>query len=155
MYENDPYALLKEMAEKRVMVGINLTSNDLILGISGHHHPLPIYRRFGVPIALSADDEGVSRIDLTHEYVRAVESYGLRYEDLKQMVRTGMEHSFLPGESLWSDPITFRKIVGACSVETFESEKLGPPCQEFLQKSEKAQQQVELERRFKTFEATF
>jgi adenosine deaminase len=155
MYENDPYALLKEMAEKRVMVEINQTSNDVILGISGHHHPLPLYRRFGVPVALSTDDEGVSRIDLTHEYVRAVESYGLRYEDLKQMVRTGLEHSFLPGESLWSDPDTFRKIVGGCSVENFESERLGPSCQEFLQKTEKAQQQAELERRFKTFESTF
>jgi len=155
MYENDPYALLKEMAEKRVMVEINLTSNDVILGVSGHHHPLSLYRRFGVPVALSTDDEGVSRIDLTHEYVRAVESYGLRYEDLKQMVRTGMEHSFLPGESLWSDPDAFHKLVGACSGETFESEKLGALCRELLDKSEKAQQQAELERRFKAFEATF
>jgi adenosine deaminase len=155
MYENDPYALLKDMAQKRVMVEINLTSNDVILGISGHHHPLPLYRQFGVPVALSTDDEGVSRIDLTHEYVRAVESYGLRYEDLKQMVRTGMEHSFLPGESLWTDSDSFHKLVGACSGETFESEKPDPSCQEFLQKSEKAQQQAELERRFKVFEATF
>ena len=155
MYEEDPYALLKEMAEKHVMVEINLTSNDVILGISGHRHPLPIYRRFGVPVALSTDDEGVSRIDLTHEYVRAVESYGLRYEDLKLMVRTGMEHSFLPGESLWSDADTFRKVVGACSGETFASEKAAPSCQEFLQKSEKAQQQAKLERRFKVFEAAF
>jgi adenosine deaminase len=155
MYENDPYALLKVMAEKRVMVEINLTSNDVILGISGRNHPLPIYRKFGVPVALSTDDEGVSRIDLTHEYVRAVESYALRYEDLKQMVRTGIEHSFLPGESLWTDPDAFHKLAGACSGETFESEKLGPSCQEFLQKSEKAQQQAELERRFKVFEATF
>jgi adenosine deaminase len=155
MYENDPYALLKEMAEKHVMVEINLTSNDVILGISGHHHPLPLYRRFGVPVALSTDDEGVSRIDLTHEYVRAVESYGLRYEDLKQMVRTGMEHSFLPGESLWSDADAFHKLVGACAAETFASEKFAPSCQQFLDKSEKAQQQAELERRFKLFEAIF
>jgi adenosine deaminase len=155
MYENDPYALLKKMAEKHVMVEINLTSNDVILGISGHHHPLPIYRRLGVPVALSTDDEGVSRIDLTHEYVRAVETYGLRYEDLKQIVRTGMEHSFLLGESLWTDSDAFHKLVGACSGETFEAEKLGPSCQGFLQQSEKAQQQAELERRFKIFEATF
>lgn len=155
MYEDNPYGLLKVMAEKRVMVEINLTSNDLILGISGQHHPLPLYRKFGVPVALSTDDEGVSRMDLTHEYVRAVESYGLRYEDLKQMVRTGLQHSFLPGESLWSDPDAFHKLVGACSGETFESENVSAPCQEFLQKSEKAQQQAELERRFKSFEATF
>lgn len=35
------------------------------------------------PVALSTDDEGVSRIDMTHEYVRAAETYGLSYSDLK------------------------------------------------------------------------
>ena len=64
-------------------------------------------------MALSTDDEGVSRIDITHEYVRAVETFGLRYPDLKQMVRTGMEHSFLPGDSLWRDRDTFRMPVSA------------------------------------------
>jgi adenosine deaminase len=32
-YEDDPYGLLKEMAARRVMVEINLTSNDVILNI--------------------------------------------------------------------------------------------------------------------------
>ena len=83
MYEDHPYDLLKELAAKHVMVEINLSSNDLILGISGKNHPFPVYRKFGVPVALSTDDEGVSRIDMTHEYVRAVETYGLTYADLK------------------------------------------------------------------------
>jgi hypothetical protein len=47
--------------------------------VSGKNHPFPVYRKFGVPVALSTDDEGIERIDLTHEYVRAVESYGLSY----------------------------------------------------------------------------
>ena len=34
MYEDRPYDLLKEMAAKHVMVEINLTSNDVILGVS-------------------------------------------------------------------------------------------------------------------------
>jgi adenosine deaminase len=42
MYEDHPYDLLKEMAAKRVMVEINLTSNDGILGIKGAEHPLSI-----------------------------------------------------------------------------------------------------------------
>jgi adenosine deaminase len=85
MYEDHPYDLLKEMATLHVMVEINLTSNDVILGITGKDHPFPIYRKFSVPVALSTDDEGVSRIDLTHEYVRAVETYCLRYADLKPL----------------------------------------------------------------------
>ena len=154
MFEERPYELLKEMAAKHVMVEIALTSNDVILGISGKNHPFPIYRKFGVPVALSTDDEGVSRIDLTHEFVRAVETYGLRYADLKQLVRTGLEHNFLPGASLWSDPDIFKRYVAGCSQETFAQEKPLASCAAFVQGSEKAGQQWELERRFRAFEAS-
>jgi adenosine deaminase len=154
MYEDHPYDLLKEMAAKHIMVEIALTSNDVILGVTGKDHPFPIYRKFGVPVALSTDDEGVSRIDLTHEFVRAIETYGLRYADLKLLVRTGLEHTFLPGASLWSDPDIFKRPVTGCAQETFAKDKPSPTCAQFLQTSEKAAQQWELERRFRTFEAT-
>ncbi|HYL83390.1 MAG TPA: adenosine deaminase [Candidatus Angelobacter sp.] len=153
MYENHPHELLKEMAAKHVMVEISLTSNDVILGIAGKDHPFPLYRQFGVPVALATDDEGVSRIDLTHEYVRAVQSYGLTYTDLKQMVRTGLEHSFLPGASLWNAPDAFSHPAAACSKDSLGSEKPSAPCSEFLKGSDKAAQQWELERRFREFEA--
>jgi adenosine deaminase len=153
MYEERPYDLLKEMAAQHVMVEINLSSNDMILGISGKNHPFPIYRKFGVPVALSTDDEGVSRIDLTHEYVRAVETYALSYADLKQMVRTGLEHNFLPGASLWREQDVFTRPVAACSSEFLGAEKPSANCAAFLKSSEKAQQQWELERRFRAFES--
>jgi adenosine deaminase len=155
MYENRPYGLLKEMSAKHVMVEINLTSNDVILGVSGKNHPLPVYRKFGVPVALSTDDEGVSRIDLTHEYVRAAETYALSYADLKQMVRTGLEHSFLPGASLWNSLDVFTKTVSVCTDEKLGDGKPSTTCGSFLKSSEKAQQQWELERRFSAFESTF
>ena len=153
MYEDRPYDLLGEMAAKHVMVEINLTSNDVILGITGKNHPLPIYRRYGVPVALSTDDEGVSRIDLTHEYVRAVETYGLHYADLKQMVRTGMEHDFLPGQSLWRAPDAFGDPVAACSRDTLGADKPSAKCADFLAHNDKARAQWELERRFTAFES--
>jgi adenosine deaminase len=155
MYEDRPHELLKEMAAKHVMVEVNLTSNDVILGISAKDHPLPIYRQFGVPVALSTDDEGVSRIDLTHEYVRAAETYDLKYLDLKQMVRTGIEHSFLPGESLWRAPDNFKQAAEACTSDALGAEKPSQRCADFLKSSEKAHQQWELERRFHVFEASF
>lgn len=154
MYEDRPYDLLKEMAAKHVMVEINLTSNDLILGVTGKNHPLPIYQRFGVPVALSTDDEGVSRIDLTHEYVRAVETYGLTYPDLKQMVRASLEHSFLPGASLWRDRDSFNHPVAACAQDSLGAQHRSRACTEFLRSNERAQQQWELERRFLSFEAS-
>jgi adenosine deaminase len=153
MYEDQPHALLKEMAAKHVMVEINLSSNDVILGISGKDHPFPLYRQFGVPVALSTDDEGVSRIDLTNEYARALETYDLHYKDLKQMVRAGMEHSFLPGVSLWNAPDVFTRSVSSCAKDSLGTEKPSAPCAAFLQSSEKAGQQWELERRFRAFES--
>jgi adenosine deaminase len=153
MYEERPHELLKEMAAKHVMVEINLSSNDLILGVAGKDHPFPLYRQFGVPVALSSDDEGVSRIDLTHEYVRAVQTYDLHYMDLKQMVRTGLEHAFLPGDSLWAAGDKFTSTVAACSNDSLGAEKPSASCVTFLRASEKAQQQWELEKRFHAFEA--
>jgi adenosine deaminase len=153
MYEDRPHEILKEMAAKHVMVEVNLTSNDMILGISGKDHPLPIYRQFHVPVALSTDDEGVSRIDLTHEYVRATETYDLHYADLKQMVRASMEHNFLPGPSLWRDPDVFSRPAAACAQGVLGADKPSSTCAAFLQSSEKAQQQWDLERRFRAFES--
>jgi adenosine deaminase len=154
MYEDRPYDLLKEMARKHILVEINLTSNDVILGVSGNDHPLPIYRKFGVPVALSTDDEGVSRIDLTHEYLRAVETFGLHYPELKQMARMGMEHNFLPGNSLWHDQDAFRVPVSACSGGALGEQRPSVACTGFLRQSEKATQQWELERRFRAFESS-
>jgi adenosine deaminase len=155
MYEDRPYELLKEMAQKHVMVEINLTSNDGILGVSGREHPLPLYRQYGVPVALSTDDEGVSRIDMTHEYVRGAETYGLSYSDLKQMARTSLEHSFLPGVSLWNAKDMFTRAVAACTADSLGAGKPSSACVAFLKTSEKAQQQWELERRFREFESSF
>jgi adenosine deaminase len=153
MQEDRPYDLLKEMSAKHVMVEINLTSNDVILGVTGDEDPLPIYLKFGVPVALSTDDEGVSRIDLSHEYVRAVETYGLRYPDLKRMVRTSIENSFLAGPSLWQERDRYDRVVPACSGDKFSGSERSPACAAFLQSSERARQQWELERRFSAFQA--
>ena len=60
--------------------------------------------KYDVPVALATDDEGVSRSDMTHEYLRAVQTYDfLGYKELKRMARMSLEHSFLPGSSLWLD----------------------------------------------------
>jgi len=154
MLETNPRALLREMAERHVMVEINLTSNDGILGIVPPHHPLPEYRAAHVPVALSTDDEGVSRIDLTHEYVRAAMEYGLGYLDLKAMARTSLEHSFLPGESLWQKPDDFSRVKSACEGQAPGSAAPTAKCQALLGSSERAAQQWELERRFAVFEAS-
>lgn len=155
MQEDDAPALLKELAQKHVMIEINLSSNEGILGIEGAEHPLPLYRAAHVPVALSTDDEGVSRIEITHEYVRAALDYHLTYQDLKQIARTGMEHDFLPGDSLWAAPDVFTNPAALCKDQPLGQENPAPACKAFLDSSEKAAAQWELERRFRAFEARF
>jgi adenosine deaminase len=153
MYEDRPYDLLREMAANHVMVEINLTSNEVILGIAGYEHPFRAYRKYKVPVSLSTDDEGVSRIDLTHEYETAVETYALSYGELKQMVRTGVHHTFLPGASLWRDRDNFDHTVSQCAGDAPGADNPSAGCADFLKGSEHAQQEWELERRFRAFEA--
>jgi adenosine deaminase len=155
MYEDNAQDLLKEMAQKHVMVEINLSSNEGILGIKGDQHPFPLYRVARVPVALSTDDEGVSRIEITHEYTRAALDYHLTYADLKQLARTSLEHSFLPGASLWAAPDVFAAAVESCRGQTLGSDHPSLPCKTFLDSSQKATAQWEQERRFHVFEARF
>ena len=150
LYETRAEALLATMAQRHVMVEINLTSNDGILGIRGKDHSLASYLAAGVPVALSTDDEGVSRIDLTHEYERAALEQQLTYAQLKASARTSLEHSFLPGESLWSTPDSFNDMRSSCAGKP--ADKPSSACAAFLASSERARQQWELERRFRVFE---
>ena len=144
-YERDAAGLLAEMAAKKIAVEINLTSNDITPGIKGAEHPLALYRAAGVPVTLSADDEGVFRIDLTHEYVRAVTEQKLGYRDLKQIARNGLEFSFLPGQSLWQGG-NYSKPVAACVSPS------SPACAALLKASEKASVQWRFEREIAAYE---
>ena len=139
---------------RHIMVEINLTSNDVILGVVAPWHPLPIYRAAGVPVALSTDDEGVSRIDLTNEYTRAAMEFNLSYLDLKSSARTSLEHSFLPGASLWQNPDVFTQMVPACTGQPLRSANPTPKCLSFLRSSEKALEQWQLEHRYDEFETS-
>jgi adenosine deaminase len=94
-FERDMQGLLAQMRDRPVAVEINLTSNDIILGVRGKDHPLPTYLAAGVPVVLSTDDAGVSRIDLTNEYFRATRDYGLSYQMLKTIARNALLRSFL------------------------------------------------------------
>lgn len=90
------------MRDKGVAVEICLSSNDIILGVSGKDHPITMYMQAGVPISISTDDEGISRSNLTMEYVRAVQEHNLPYESLKQIAKNGLQYSFLGGEEIYS-----------------------------------------------------
>ncbi len=154
LYEDNPLHLLHEMAARHIMVEVNLTSNDVILDVTGSDHPLHAYLAAHVPFALSTDDEGVSRIDLTHEYVKAADDQDLTYTELKQSARASLEHSFLHGESLYVATDDFARRKSACAAAITSSSTPSHACQALLDASEKAAQQWELERRFAVYEAS-
>ena len=149
LHEDSAQALLEEMARRGVMVEIALTSNDVILGIRGADHPLRAYMAAGVPVALATDDEGVSRSEMTLEYLKAVRDHGLGYPALKTMARTSLQHAFVEGEPLWRDPAALTPAP-ACARAAGGME--GARCRAFLAGSTKARLQHELERRFAAFE---
>ena len=83
------------------------------------------------------------------------EGASVHYADLKQLVRNSLQYSFLPGASLWQEPDGFTRVVSACGSDEPGADKPSSACVAFLDGSEKAKQQWELERRFQTFEASF
>ena len=82
-------------------------------------------------MAPTTDDEGIERIDLTHEYVRAVETCDLAYADRMEIVRNSLEYSFLPGARLWASP-DFARVASACQNDSIVTEKPSEPRRAFI-----------------------
>jgi hypothetical protein len=146
-YEHGEPALLRTMAARRVLVEIALTSNDVILGVRGAQHPIRLYLDAGVPLSLVTDDEGVSRIDLTNEFVRAARDYGFSYPTFKRFVRNSLEYAFVKGPSLWANVATGRPVAACARVPS------GPACRTYVASSPRASLQWKLERELDAFES--
>jgi len=150
-WEHDLPGLLRTMRRDGIAVEVCPTSNAVILGAEGDRHPFRLYRRAGVPLTINTDDEGISRSNLTMEYVRAVRSFRLSYREVKELVRNGLEYSFLGGPSLFEGRDyrrvrpPYRKLKARGWVPTPEEDKL-------LATSDKARVQVRLERALYEFE---
>ena len=117
----------------------------------GQQHPLPEYLRAAVPVALATDDEGVSRSNMTDEFVRAAEDYKLSYRQLKNMVRNSLHFSFLPGASLWQGD-DYGRLAAACATDFKASSKPSGACANFLESSPRAREEWKLEESLGTFE---
>lgn len=96
-YEKESLRVLEDL-KHHAAIEINLTSNQFILGVTGNAHPYPIYAAYGVPLVISTDDSGVSRNNLTHEYVLLASRYHPNYMTLKTYVYNSIDYSFLSPE---------------------------------------------------------
>jgi adenosine deaminase len=153
MHEDRPYELLRKMAQLHVLVEICLSSNDLILGISGSQHPLATYLQYGVPAALATDDEGVSRSEISREFLKAAQDQGLGYAQLKAMARNSLQYSFIGGGSLWTNEERGKFVaVAQCAQDLAIAKLTSNGCREYLARSEKAKLQWQLEEDFRNFE---
>ncbi len=93
-YEHEPIKLLQDLKD-HAAIEINFSSNEFILGVKGNQHPYLIYSRYGVPIVISTDDSGVSRNNLSHEYMLLASRYHPSYKSIKSYVYNSIEYSFL------------------------------------------------------------
>lgn len=147
-YENNAKDLLHLMASRPVPVEISLTSNDKILNLKGKAHPINYYLTNHVPVVLSTDDEGILRTDLTQQYVNAVINQGLNYSTLKTINRNALTYSFLPGKSLWRDPVK-QIILPVCQNLFSEA------CGQAVKGSTKGMLQLALEKKLYQFEEQY
>jgi adenosine deaminase/adenosine deaminase CECR1 len=95
-HESNVVGIMKEMREKDIPVEINLTSNAFINGVQGQNHPITLYRHYGVPYVISTDDAGVTRHNLSNEYVLFASRYKPSYAELKKASYNSIRYSFLP-----------------------------------------------------------
>lgn len=150
-HEDDHRDLLRLMARRHVLVEVPLTSNAQVLGVTGWRHPFPLYRRYGVPVALATDDPGVERTDISREYQRAALTYDLDYRTLKDLARTSLEYGFLKGRSLWRSRDAFR-VVPQCAGDHRGDPTPSTRCARFLASSPKAAVEWKQEGAFRAFE---
>ena len=95
----DPETLLLLQQSRRTLVEINLISNRLLEYIPDTAlHPFPEYLRTGVPVCLNTDDRGMWDSNMTDEYFTAVTTFNLSWDELVQLGRNSLAHSFAPPE---------------------------------------------------------
>ena len=94
-HESDALGIMKKMHDKGIAVEVNLSSNDFILGIKGDAHPVMLYRKYGVPFVIATDDAGVSRNNLSGEYVLFASRYKPNYAEIKKLSYDSLRYSFL------------------------------------------------------------
>lgn len=119
-YEQNSAGLLDELKKTGTAIEINLTSNQFILGVEGREHPYRLYSAYGIPIVISTDDSGVSRNNLSHEYMLLASRYHPSYEKMKEYAYNSIKYSFLAS----SDKAAARKALDS-KFEEFEKEMVG------------------------------
>jgi len=91
----DP-TLMDYLAEKRIGVEMNLTSNIQTSTVPSYAgHPMKAMLEHGILTTINTDDPGISAIDLPFEYRMAVEEAGLSPQQAAQAQQNALDIAFL------------------------------------------------------------
>jgi hypothetical protein len=148
--EEDALELLKMMRINKIAVEVCLSSNAGILGVVGEMHPISLYLSQGVPVVLASDDPAVNRANLTEQFLRAVIIQKLGYHAIKTCVRNSIQHSFLPGKSIFKKNGEFKRKFREIGIHL--DRPVSEEIQNYIKVSEKAAEQVNLEIQLAIFE---
>jgi adenosine deaminase len=89
-------ALLEYIAENKIGIEVNLTSNIQTSKIKDYaSHPLRHFLDLGLLASINTDDPRTSGIDIKHEYEIAAPAAGLSVEKIHQAQRNSLETAFL------------------------------------------------------------
>ncbi|MCI0706087.1 MAG: adenosine deaminase [Ignavibacteriae bacterium] len=90
-------ALAQFVLDKRIPLEICLTSNLHTGAIKKlEDHPFWIYYQYKFRVTLNTDDRLMSNITMTDEYQAAVETFGLKLDDLEKIAINSMKSAFIP-----------------------------------------------------------
>jgi adenosine deaminase len=92
--------LVRRVRDQQIALEVCLTSN-LQSGVvpDFDHHPIRQLYEAGVLTTLNTDDPSICAINLTDEYVTAMEKTGLSLDDVKQHIINAAEAAFLPDDA--------------------------------------------------------
>ncbi|HTJ27625.1 MAG TPA: adenosine deaminase [Candidatus Limnocylindria bacterium] len=92
---DDP-ALMDYLAEHRIGLEVNLTSNVQTNTVASYReHPMKRFLAHGIPATLNTDDPVVSGIDWPHEIRVAAPAAGLTEDEIRQAQRNAVDVAFL------------------------------------------------------------
>lgn len=95
--------LVRYVAEKRITLEVCLTSNQQTIPAFRNDlskHPFRKMRKARLSATLCTDNRLVSDTTVTNEVVRAVETFGLKPREIKNLLLYGFKRSFFPGPYL-------------------------------------------------------
>lgn len=141
--------LAAKLAAKGILVLMCPSRSETLLGEK--HFPLSIYRKSGVPVAVSSCAPGILRSEISAEFLELADS---DYSDLKNMARNSLEYAFVPGKSLWASPAKPTPVT-QCARDLSRKAAPSPACLGYLNANEKAKLQWQLEDQFRAFESPY